>query len=259
VRELSDIELASWAERIDHAHRAGQLLEPISNERAISLPQAYRIQRLLTARRVASGASLVGWKLGYTSAAMREQMRVDDPNFGPLTSQMLLADGASPPPALTQPRVEPEIAVRLADDLPPDCSLAQAAAAVGSAHAALEIVDSVWIDYRFTLADNTADGSSAAAVVIGPELASRDHLDRVEVNLFRNSANVGTGYGADALGHPLAALCWLARALSPQGDTVRAGDTVITGGLTRAVPLQPGDVVRATFGTDVEVSTSLPL
>ncbi len=188
-------------------------------------------------------------------------MRVNDPNLGPLTSQMLLVDGACPPRSLTQPRVEPEIAVRLIADLPPDCSLAQAAAAVGAAHAALEIVDSVWIDYQFTLADNTADGSSAAAVVIGPELPSSDHLDldRVEVNLLRNGAPVGTGRGADAMGHPLQALCWLARALSQQDNTIRAGDIIITGGLTSAVPLRPGDVIRATFGTDIEASTSLPL
>ena len=259
VSTYSDVELASWAERIDRAHRARALLEPISNKGTLSIAQAYRIQRLLTARRLAAGATLVGWKLGYTAAAMRQQMRVNEPNFGPLTSQMLLADGESPPPSLTQPRVEPEIAVRLITDLPPDCTLAQAAAAVGSAHAALEIVDSVWIDYQFTLADNTADGSSAAAVVIGPELPSRDHLDHVEVKLLRNGVPVGTGRGADALGHPLQALCWLARALPQQDNTVRAGDIVITGGLTSAVPLRPGDVIRATFGKDIEVSTSLPL
>jgi 2-keto-4-pentenoate hydratase len=146
----------------------------------------------------------------------------------------------------------------LSSDLPSDCSLSDAAAAVGSAHAALEIVDSVWLDYQFTLADNTADGSSAAAVVIGPDLHSRDDLDRIDVDLFLNESHVGAGRGADALGHPLQALCWLAQALSQHEEAVHAGDIVITGGLTSAIPIGPGDVIRADFGDGVQVATCFP-
>jgi len=247
-----------WAERIDKAHRAGQLLNPISNESTLSNADAYKIQRLLTARRLATGARRVGWKLGYTSAAMRRQMRVNEPNFGPLTSAMLLGDGEAPRLSLAQPRVEAEIALHLIADLPSDCSVPVAAAAVGTAHAALEIVDSVWIDYQFTLADNTADGSSAAAVVVGPVLGDLEHLDLLRVTLFRNDAEVGAGQGADAMGHPLHALCWLAHALAQHDEIVRKGEIVITGGLTAAIPMRPGELCRAVFGKEAQVTTHLP-
>ena len=255
---LSEQELTIWAERIDTAHQAGQLLRPISSEINLSNADAYEIQRLLTARRLATGATRVGWKLGYTSTAMRRQMRISEPNLGPLTSAMLLVDGEPPGLLLAQPRVEPEIALRMIADLQADCSVSVAAAAVGTAHAALEIVDSVWVDYQFTLPDNTADGSSAAAVVVGPALRDLDLLDLLQVTLYRNDVKVGAGQGADALGHPLKALCWLARALAEHNDIVRKGDIVITGGLTPAIPMRPGDVCRAVFGEDVQVATHLP-
>jgi 2-keto-4-pentenoate hydratase len=190
---------------------------------------------------------------------MRQQMNIAEPNHGPLTSAMLLPNDTVLPGSLTQPRVEPEVALVLAANLPADCSTAQAAAAIGSVRAALEVVDSVWIDYRFTLADNTADGSSAAAVVVGPELGDVQSSDRVRVELFGNGRPVGVGQGADAFGHPLQALRWLARALEAQGEGIRAGDVVITGGLTAAVPIARGEVVTAVFdradlGSAVEVS-----
>lgn len=249
-----------WADRIHEAHISGSVLPAISNGADLSIADAYRIQQLLTERRLAGGATQVGWKIGYTSAAMRQQMRIEEPNFAPLTDSMVQPESGNLPSSFTQPMVEPEIALRMIDDLPPDCSLTQAAAAVGSAHAALEIVDSVWVDYRFSLADNTADGSSAAAVVVGRRLPHPvKGLDRVDVSLFRNNVRVGAGRGADAHGHPLNALRWLSGALARHHRMIRAGDIVITGGLTSAVPIRGGDLVRAVFDTDVEVTTSLPM
>jgi 2-keto-4-pentenoate hydratase len=50
------------------------------------------------------------------------------------------------------------------------------------------------------------------------------------------------------MGGPFNALAWLADRLIERGESLRAGDVVITGGLTRAVPLEPGDVVVALIG-----------
>jgi 2-keto-4-pentenoate hydratase len=186
---LDQQDLHAWADRIYQAHQSGQLLQPISDQVHLSLDDAYDIQALLTERRLAAGAARIGWKLGYTSEAMRHQMGVTAPNLGPLLSSMLLISGPVPS-TFTQPRVEPEIALRMATDLRPQCSFSEAAVAVGAAYAALEIVDSVWVDYQFTLPDNTADGSSAAAVVLGPELALTDDLGSVEVDFFRNAARL---------------------------------------------------------------------
>jgi 2-keto-4-pentenoate hydratase len=58
---------------------------------------------------------------------------------------------------------------------------------------------------------------------------------------------VATASGAASLGHPAAAVAWLARALAADGEGLHAGDVVLSGGLTAAVPVSPGDVVVATI------------
>lgn len=261
VRGTADVEGSAGALDIGRAamglrqiRRAGWTTVPLSAEAPLSLDDAYAIQRALTAIRVSEGERVVGWKLGYTSQAMREQMGVEAPNYGPLTDAMLLADGVDLGGRATQPRVEPEIAVRLARDLSGPVDLATVLAAVDSAFACLEVVDSVYTDYRFTLEDNTADGSSAAFVVLGGELAARELLDEVAVRLERNGEPVGSALGAAASGHPLAGVAWLSAQVGADGGVLEAGQVIITGGLTAAVPLGPGDTVRAVFDERVSVS-----
>ena len=178
------------AATIDAAHRARRLLDA-ATQASLDLPTAYAVQRRLTALRTGRGAARIGYKLGYTSQAMRDQMRVDEPNHGPLLDSMLISDGRVPA-TLIHPRVEPEIALVVGTDLRPV-----------AARAALEVVDSIWRDYRFSLELNTADGSSAAGVVLGPQLAL-DALDNVPVRLIRNRDTVAEGTGAAAMGDPLA-------------------------------------------------------
>lgn len=239
---------AAVAASLHAARRSGRTLAPITDARPLDLAEAYRIQDELTALRLAAGERRVGWKLGYTSAAMRAQMGVAAPNYGPLTDAMLLADGATVPAAALQPRVEPEVAVIIGPGARRLVELAEAAArgedfapedvlpAVQAVRAALEVVDSIWAGYRFRLEDNTADGSSAAWVVLGAELPV-EQLDAVRVTLVQDDRTPLDGAGRDADGHPLRGLVWLAAQLSARGLTLCPGDLVITGGLTRAVPL----------------------
>jgi 2-keto-4-pentenoate hydratase len=224
-----------------------------SRGRDWSMGDAYLVQEMLMQRRRDRGERHIGWKLGYTSVAMREHMGIGEPNFGALTDAMLMGSGEAVPPTVIQPRVEPEIAVRLAVDLGPAPSPADVAASVETASACLEVVDSVWAGYRFRIEHNTADGSSAAYVVLGDAIAG-DDLSSVRVRFRRNGDDVGVATGAAASGDPLAGVAWLARQLASTGRRLRAGDIVITGGLTAAVPLNEGDCVEAIFDGEVLVS-----
>jgi 2-keto-4-pentenoate hydratase len=253
----ASIDPVAEAARILDAHARGATLDPISATVELGLADAYAIQARVTRARLDRGERVVGWKLGYTSLVMREQMGVDAPNFGPLTDAMLIDDSAAVPASFTQPRVEPEVALRFAADVPADADRAAVLGAVASAHAALEVVDSVWTDYRFRLEDNTADGSSAAGVVLGPEIPL-DEIDTVEVTLLVDGEPAGSGRGSDASGHPAEGVVWLVDQLAGRGERLRAGDVVITGGLTRAAPLQPGSTIAATFSTGVSVSVTRP-
>lgn len=245
TRLAGDVDVSSVAERLDEARLSGTTLDAASVDVG-DVVTAYAVQDALTARRESRGATRIGWKLGYTSAAMRAQMGIDDPNVGPLLDTMRRATGATVGEGLLQPRVEPEIVLVLDHDVAEPLDPTQALDACREAMVALEVVDSVWTAYAMDLEHNTADGSSAAHVVVGPPLPL-DVVADVEVSLLRNGAPSGTGRGSDALGHPAAALSWLTAVLAARGEVLRAGDLVLTGGLTAAVPLEPGDVVHAEF------------
>jgi 2-keto-4-pentenoate hydratase len=238
------------AAALHRARQAGQTLDVLlSDEFTLSLEDSYRIQNRVTAARLADGERHAGWKLGYTSAAMRAQMGVSSPNFGPLTDAMLLTSPAVLPSGALQPRVEPEIGLRLRQRIEAPCSLASALAACDAALACLEIVDSVWSGYRFTLEDNTADGSSAAWVAVGPQLRlPLDSLPSLQVALAVDGEIVERAIGAAAGSHPAAGLVWLAEQLAERGRALEPGDLVITGGLTSAQPLEPGHQISAAFG-----------
>lgn len=251
---LTRAEIAGWAATLDTARRDRMGCEPISSTVVLDLDDAYAIQRAGTELRVARGENVVGWKLGYTSSAMRAQMGIEHPNFGPLTDAMLLAHDGAVSASLIQPRVEPEIGLRLAQPLTGEVSLDDVMDAVGEAFACLEVVDSVYPDYRFRLEDNTADGSSAAQVAVGPALPSLDRLESVAVVLLHNGENAGSATGSAASGHPAAGVVWLVAQLARKGRQLRAGDIVITGGLTRAVPLNFGDHVEAVFDDQTRVA-----
>jgi 2-keto-4-pentenoate hydratase len=254
---VSGLDYAAAARTLRSARRAGRTLDVLlSAKPGLSLADAYRVQDQMTALRLADGERRAGWKLGYTSAVMRAQMGIEAPNFGPLTDAMLLDSPAVLPGGALQPRVEPEIGLRLGRRLTAPCSVSDVLAACSEALACLEVVDSVWSGYRFTLADNTADGSSAAWVVVGPAVPL-DDLASLPVVLSVDGEVVERGAGAAASGHPAAGVGWLAEQLAARGRALEPGDLVITGGLTSARPLEPGHRISASFDNgrcSVEIS-----
>lgn len=245
---MEDERLADLADQLVQARRVRQTITAwsASPRHALSLEEAYTVQDLVLARRLARGERLVGWKLGYTSQAMRDQMGIDEPNAGPLTDVMQLVDDCDIPGAAIQPLAEPEIAVRLAAPPAPGSTVAQVADLVDGAWAALEVCDPIWSARRFRLEDNTADGSSAAWFVLGDPLPP-DHLDSVGVRFIRNGAVLDEARGAAAGGHPLAGVSWLAGLLGRVGKRIEPGQMILTGGLTAGVAMVPGDTVAAEF------------
>src|SRR5690606_9517605 len=112
--------------------------------------------------------------VGLTSAAMQQQLGVDQPDFGVLTEQMVLPHGATVDvSAFIAPRIEPELAFILDRDLGgPDVTPADVLNSVRFVAPALEIIDSRIADWRIRLADTVADNASSAAVVIGEPVSA---------------------------------------------------------------------------------------
>ncbi|HEY9413232.1 MAG TPA: fumarylacetoacetate hydrolase family protein [Pseudonocardia sp.] len=212
----------------------------------LDLAGAYRVQH---AQRPEDGR-LAGWKLGVTSRAKQLQVGISAPTFGFLRPEYNIDLGAPlDTGALIAPRAEPEIVFTLGADLSgPHVSASQFLSACSGVAVGLEILDSRFRDYKFTIADVIADNTSAGRYVIGAPV-NPDGIDLrlVGVVLEHNGEVVATASGAASLGHPAAAGAWLVRALHAQGEGLRAGEIVLSGGLTAAVPVKPGDSVVVTI------------
>lgn len=202
---------------------------------------AYAIQR---ATQAIDAAQPAGYKLGYTSAAMRAQMGIEHPNYGVLTRISRVGhDGVVATGELIHPLVEPEIALVLAHDVTqPVADSASMRRLVASVHPALEIVDTRYLEYRFGAVDNIADNSSAARFVVGAAVSpdALPDLGAVGVSLHADGTQLDSGVGAAAMEDPLLALAWLANRLLAEGARLRAGEVVLTGGLTRAHAAKAG-------------------
>jgi 2-oxo-3-hexenedioate decarboxylase len=217
----------------------------------LDLATAYEAQRVLIARKLASGESRVGVKLGLTSRAKQQRMGITSPLTGVLTDTMALAAGEPLPfGVLIHPRIEPEIVFVMRSRLQgPGVTAAAALAAVGSVHAGLEVIDSRFRDFSFALPDVVADNASSSRFTVSATGVPAPGLDLVleACVLRKNGVVVDTATGAAVQGNPLEALALAANDLALRGEAIEAGDLVLTGGLTDAVFVQPGDEVSAEF------------
>lgn len=224
----------------------------------VDVEGAYAVQTINTRFWEAQGRRIVGRKAGLTAKAVQAQLGVDQPDFGVLFDDMEIADGGYLDPARAlQPKAEAEIAFVLGCDLPdPDTTPEQAAAAVLTVHAAIEIVDSRIADWKISFADTVADNGSSAFFVLGGEGKPLAGLDIYSAGMVMeiDGRIVSVGAGAAALGNPLNAAAWLARTLAARGEPLKAGDILLAGALGPMVALQPGNHVRAVVGGIGEVS-----
>jgi 2-keto-4-pentenoate hydratase len=249
---VEDARLKEVANRLADAERERKAIDPPAARSNLSPADAYRIQMINIERAVAAGRRIVGRKIGLTSLAMQKMMGVDEPDFGHLFDDMMLASGDEcRVSTLMIPRVEPEIAFVLARELRgPGVTRDDVLKATDYVTPALEIIDTRIRDWKITLADTIADNASSARVVLGKEHTSPTDYDlaAIAMTLEKNGAKVEEGVGAAVLGHPAEPLAWLANKLAEFGQTLAAGSIVIPGALCRAVDVAAGDSITARFG-----------
>jgi 2-keto-4-pentenoate hydratase len=231
----------------------------------LTVAEAYEIQAINARSRAQSAtnrAAIVGHKVGLTSKAMQEMLGVDEPDYGCLYADRVLDSGAVIAQAdLIAPRVEPEIAFVLAAPLAgPDVTARDVLAATEYVVPSIEVIDSRIAEWRIALVDTIADNASCARVILGEQgtNAADVALAAAAVELRVNGQPVQHGAGAAVLGHPATAVAWLANALAGHGVALEAGQVVMPGSLTAAVPLTAGDHIVADFGSlgSVEVRCS---
>lgn len=217
----------------------------------LDVDTAYAIQDEALRQRRARGETLIGVKLGLTSRAKQQRMGIDAPLLAWLTDAMVLPAGAPVPhDALIHPRAEPELVFVLGRRLAgPGVTAATALSAVDRVYGGIEVIDSRYADYRFTLPDAVADNGSSAYFSVGPVGLPPSSLDlSLEAALLEVDGQiVDTATGAAVQGHPAEALALAANSLAARGLALEPGWLVLTGGMTDAVPVRPGSRLAAHF------------
>lgn len=260
---IDDATVAELTERVYRAQTDAAAMTKLTVDHpSLTVNDGYLIQNALRARFLADGHRLVGWKAGLTSKAKMAQMGVDQPTVGFLTDRMAVAQGtAIDITRLVHPRVETEVAFVLGADLPTEgCTADDVVAATSYLVPAIEVIDSRYEAFSFDLQSVIADNSSSARFVVGSNgtrLSADPGFDRTTLGmaLWRNGELVDTGASAAVLGDPAASVALVATIVGSLGAQLTAGMVVLSGGITQAVAVEPGDHISARFQTigDVDI------
>lgn len=241
------------AERTRHQCGLLSLAHP-----GMTLDDAYAVQAAVVAARLAEGRRQVGWKIGLTSRAMQEALKIDTPDSGVLLDDMLFAQGATVPAGrFIQPRVEAEIAFLMKAPLAGAAvTRADVLAATESVAPALEILDTRILradpptGRARIITDTVSDNAANAGIVLGDARHDPAAVDLRWAGciLKRDGVVEETGLGAGVLDDPVTGILWLVNRLARYGAGLSAGDIVLSGSFIRPVEAPPGSRFHADFG-----------
>lgn len=242
--------IESLARTLDKAAYHADPVEQLSLSQKFDEPTAYAIQEELLICRYERGEKFVGLKLGFTSEAKMKQMGVHDLIWGRLTDRMLIEEGE----ALTlsefcHPRVEPEICFLVKKDITRELTLEEAPEYIEAVAPALEVIDSRYKNFKFSLEDVIADNCSSAAFVVGEWQDAPADLTNLQMDLIIDGVVQESGSSSAILGNPWKSVTNASRLAAAHGQEFLAGSFLMAGAATGAVFLAPGQKVEVKVQT----------
>ena len=228
-------------------------VDPLTDrEPGITIEDAYQIQLRMIQRRLDGGETIVGKKIGVTSKVVMNMLKVDQPDFGQMTSGMVFSEGeAIRADSMIAPRAEAEVAFVLKCDLiGPGITAADVLRATDFVVPCFEIVDSRIKDWKIKIQDTVADNASCGVLTLGGVRKSPRHLDLALAGMVleKNGEIVSTSTGAAVQGSPVNAVAWLANTLGRLGIALKAGEVILSGSQSPLVPVKAGDSLQCSVG-----------
>ena len=221
-------------------------------EPGITLDDAYRIQLRMIQRRVDAGETIIGKKIGVTSKVVMDMLKVNQPDFGQMTSGMVFNEGeAIRVDSMIAPRAEAEVAFILKHDLEgPGVTAADVLRATECVLPCFEIVDSRIQDWKIKIQDTVADNASCGVLTLGGVRRSPRDLDLALAGMVleKNGELISTSTGAAVQGSPVNAVAWLANTLGRLGIGLKAGEVILSGSQSPLVPVKAGDSLVCAVG-----------
>jgi 2-keto-4-pentenoate hydratase len=259
----ASLDLQLIADRLIDADATATMLEPISATVAgFDSEAAYEVLDRIAALRRRQGWTQVGRKIGFTNRTIWEFFGVDRPMWAHMWSTTVTHaqdDMVLRLDRFVQPRIEPEVVFKLRETPGATASPSEILTSVEWIAAGFEIVHCHFSDWRFTVADATADFGVHGALVVGtPTFIDDNNRDAIaaelptfEVTLLREGAEVDRGLGSRVLGGPAHALVHLVQVLAGQSKypPLGAGEIITTGTITNMWPIASGETWTSDYGS----------
>jgi 2-keto-4-pentenoate hydratase len=202
----------------------------------------------------------VGYKAGLTNPAVQKRFNADAPVWGALYAPMMLANGAVVDAAFgARALYEADMLVRVSS-----AAINQAQTPEDVLQAIDQIIPAIELPDLVVQAPGQLNGAAITAINVGARFfvsgaaiavpATRaeryqmlDALRDMVVLLKADGAEVDRGKGSDVLGHPLAAVVWLAQDMARLGQALKPGDLVSLGSFSKLLPPKPGLAVAVEY------------
>jgi 2-oxopent-4-enoate/cis-2-oxohex-4-enoate hydratase len=250
---MDQTKIERYGKDLHHALINRTAVDPLTDrEPDITIEDAYAIQQHMVQHRLDAGETVIGKKIGVTSKAVMEMLKVDQPDFGQMTSGMVFNEG-EPIEAATMiaPRAEAEVAFVLNRDLHgPGITAADVLRATDFVVPCFEIVDSRIKDWKIKIQDTVADNASCGVLTLGGVRKSPRQLDLALAGMVleKNGEVVSTSTGAAVQGSPANAIAWLANTLGRLGIGLMAGEVILSGSQSPLVDVTAGDSLNCCVG-----------
>ena len=209
------MKLQEIADILDQAAQKAQATNQLAEKEGYTLEEAYEIQKHSIQNRLNRGETIVGYKLGFTSKAKMEQMGVHDMIWGQLTNTMeIKPNNAINLSNYIHPRVEPEIAFLVKKDIDKQLEEQEISTYFEAIAPALEIIDSRYKNFKFSLEDVVADNCSSIGFVVGEWLPIDTQVTDIDITLTFDNEEKQVGNTNAILGNPRASAVAMTRLAS---------------------------------------------
>ncbi|MEK5427806.1 2-keto-4-pentenoate hydratase [Cytobacillus sp. FSL R7-0680] len=251
---MESVQVKKLANYVHQAEKEKRVITKITSDLypTLSIEEAYLIQEQLITNKENEGLKIIGPKMGITSKAKMKQMNVDNPIYGFVFDSMVIEEEEQISLSdYIHPKIEPEIGFILKEDLyGKDISIEEVLRKTKYVFPAIEVIDSRYENFNFTLPDVIADNTSAAGALFGYKMSDPTSLslDVLGVSIKINGETKAFGTGAAVLGHPAESVARLAQMLYKKGKAVKANQPILTGGMTEAIRINAGDFVHVDYG-----------
>lgn len=191
-----------------------------------------------------SGASRLGWKVGFGAPAGLDLMQISAPLLGFMTDQTVMDTGSTVDVgAWERGVVEFEVAVYMGSDLGPDASDSEARAAVRALGPSIELADVNLPVSADGVEDIVASNIFHRGVIFGDSDSGRSgiNLDGLVARILVDGKEFATTTELEAItGQYPSVVATVASTLAAHGERLREGDVIITGSVIPPISVAEG-------------------